>query len=118
MIEVAAVLIVEPDEQRVRPSATTHDRVDDGGREALADLNVLRVLLRAEVEVGIDDAHCRQGSICCISEEAVDAPQVACGLKHAQRVQVAGALDLAADGPNHAGNQMAGQETKPAIQVQ
>jgi len=45
VVEVAAVLVEGPDQQRAVPGGTGHDRVDDLGGERLARGDVLRVLL-------------------------------------------------------------------------
>src|SRR6185312_12240518 len=57
VVVVAATLVVEPDQQRVRPRRARHDAVDDLGGEGFAPADVLRVLLRVLLEVRVDDAH-------------------------------------------------------------
>jgi hypothetical protein len=60
MVVVTPVLVVEPQQKGVRPGRSVHDSVDHIRGEALPDLNVLWVLLRAGREVGVDNADRRQ----------------------------------------------------------
>ena len=45
MVVVPAVLVVVPDEQRLRPPGTRRHRIDHLGEERVAELDVLGVLL-------------------------------------------------------------------------
>src|SRR5690348_12839664 len=56
MVVVAAVLVVVPDQQRLRPAGPGYHRVDDLRGELLPGRDVLRVLLRLIPEVRLDQA--------------------------------------------------------------
>ncbi len=101
MVVVAAVLVVKPDEQGVGPALASHDRIDDRSREAFSGPDVLGVLLGTGLEVGVDDADCRQGPRRRVLEESLDVAQMADGPEQAQGVQVGRGLNVAADLPGH-----------------
>jgi hypothetical protein len=63
VIVIPAVLVVGPDQQRVRPALSVHDPADDLGGEALALADVLRVLFGVFVEI-------RRRSSCPVPERA------------------------------------------------
>src|SRR5262249_39650444 len=109
---VPAVLVIQPDQQRLGPSPPGHDGVDDLGRESLADLDILRVLLRVAAEVRIDDAHRRQLACPGGLPELRDGPQVVHRAQEPQRVQVGRGLHLAHQGRDQLREQRHEQGTK------
>ena len=113
VVVVAAVLVVEPDQQRVGPRRATHDAVDDLGGEGFAPADVLRVLLRVLLEVRVDDAHRGQPARVRVGEEPLGPAQVPDARGQPERVQVGGER-LVADGPvGHAGQPPAGLRQPP-----
>ena len=76
VVVVAAVLVVEPDQQRVGPRRATHDAVDDLRGEGFAPADVLRVLFGVGLEVRVDDAHRGQPARVRVGEELFGPAQV------------------------------------------
>ena len=101
MIVVAAVLVVHPDQQGAGPSLTVHDPVDHLGGEALTLLDVLRVLLGVDVEIGVHDAERGQRSGVGIGEELVGAADVQHVPGDAEREDVGGELQVLLDSLGH-----------------
>ena len=113
VVVVAAVLVVQPDQQRVRPARAVHDAVDDLGGEGFALGDVLRVLLRVGLEVRVDDADRGQRARVGVGEELRGLAQVPDAAAQPERVQVGGER-LVADGPvGHAGQPPAGLRQPP-----
>ena len=101
MIVVAAVLVVDPQQQRRFPGRAVHHRIDHRGREGLAELDVLRVLLRVGAEVRVHDGNRGQCPRRRVGEELLRGPQVPHAPGEAERVQVGGERLVAADGVGH-----------------
>ena len=87
VVVVAAVLVVGPDEQRVRPARAMHDPADHLGGEAFALADVLRVLLRETAVVRVDDAERREIAGVGIGEELLNAADVGHVADHPERVK-------------------------------
>src|SRR5579859_535355 len=60
VVVIAAVLVVGPDEQGVRPAWAVHDPAYHLGGEAFPLADVLRVLLREDAEIRVDEAERRE----------------------------------------------------------
>ena len=60
VVVVAAVLVVGDEERGAAPLRRVQDGRRHAGQEALAELDVLRVLLRDRLVVGVDEAELRQ----------------------------------------------------------
>jgi len=55
VVVVAAVLVVGDEQRGVLPGLGAHERAYDGGEVSLAELDVLGVLLRAGLVVGVEE---------------------------------------------------------------
>ena len=104
VVVVPAVLVVDPDQQGVRPAAAVQDRVDHLGGKALTLADVLRILLGVGVEVRIHDGEIRQRAIRGIREELVGAVHVLHVAADAKREHVGGEFQVLLDALAHGGN--------------
>jgi predicted ThiF/HesA family dinucleotide-utilizing enzyme len=66
VVVVAAVLVVDDDQECLAPQRGGGQRVDHLREERLADDDVLRVLLRLGAVVGIEEAELRQRADRCV----------------------------------------------------
>ncbi len=76
VVEIAAVLVVGPDQQRAAPPGAGHDRVDDRRGERFPLDDVLRVLLGLDGVVRLDQAQAGQRARGRVGEEVGDRDHV------------------------------------------